>query len=90
MKPHKLTPSERLARIKAVQDAAARQAEQEAGRSSSIVPQLREAYLRLSARVKALEDEYLRNINITAAELAELRWLEKDYDDTERQGDWVP
>ena len=90
MKPHKLTPSERLTRIKAVQDAAAQQAEQEAGRSSSIVPQLREAYLRLSARVKALEDEYLRNINMTAAELAELRWLEKDYDDTERQGDWVP
>ena len=85
-----MTPSERLARIKAVQEAAKQQAEQEAGRSSSIVPQLREAYLRLSARVKALEDEYLRNINITAAELAELRWLEKDYDDTERQGDWVP
>ena len=85
-----MTPSERLARIKAVQEAAKRQAEQEAERSSSIVPQLREAYLRLSARVKALEDEYLRNINITAAELAELRWLEKDYDDTERQGDWVP
>ena len=85
-----ITPSERLARIRAVQDAAKQQAEQEAERSSSIVPQLREAYLRLSARVKALEDEYLRNINITAAELAELRWLEKDYDDTERQGDWVP
>ena len=85
-----ITPSERLARIKAVQEAAAQQAEQEAGRSSSIVPQLREAYLRLSARVKALEDEYLRNINMTAAELAELAWLEKDYDDTERQGDWVP
>jgi len=85
-----MTPSERLARIKAVQDAAARQAQQEAERSASIVPQLREAYLRLSARVKALEDEYLRNINMTAAELAELRWLEKDYDDTERQGDWVP
>ena len=85
-----ITPSERLARIRAVQEAAAQQAEQEAERSSSIVPQLREAYLRLSARVKAVEDEYLRNINITAAELAELRWLEKDYDDTERQGDWVP
>jgi hypothetical protein len=84
-----MTPSERLARIKAVQEAAKQQAEQEAGRSSSIVPQLREAYLRLSARVKAVDDEYLRNINITAAELAELRWLEKDYDDTERQGDWT-
>jgi hypothetical protein len=85
-----ITPSERLARIRAVQEAAARQAEQEAGRSSSIVPQLQEAVKRISARLKALEDEYLRNINMTAAELAELAWLEKDYDDTERQGDWVP
>jgi len=85
-----ITPSERLARIRAVQEAAARQAEQEAGRSSSIVPQLQEAVKRLTARLEAIEQEYLRNINMTAAELAELAWLEKDYDDTERQGDWVP
>ena len=85
-----ITPSERLTRIKAVQEAAARQAEQEAGRSSSIVPQLREAYLRLSAYLKASEDERLRNADVTAAGFREMRWLEKDYDDTERQGDWVP
>jgi hypothetical protein len=85
-----ITPSERLARIKAVQDAAAQQAEQEAERSSSIVPQLREAYLRLSAYLKASDDERLRNADVTAAGFRELRWLEKDYDDTERQGDWVP
>jgi hypothetical protein len=85
-----ITPSERLARIKAVQEAAKQQAEQEAGRSSSIVPQLQEAVKRLTARLEAIEQEYLRNINMTAAELAELAWLEEDYDDTERQGVWVP
>ena len=85
-----ITPSERLTRIKAVQEAAARQAEQEAGRSSSIVPQLREAYLRLSAHLKASEDERLRNARVTVAEFAELRSIEKDNEDAKMDGDWVP
>jgi hypothetical protein len=85
-----MTPSERLARIKAVQDAAARQAEQEAGRSSSIVPQLREAVKRISARLDAIELEYLHNIAVTVAEFAELRSIEKDHEDAKMDGDWVP
>ena len=86
MKPHKLTPSERLARIKAVQEAAAQQAEQEAGRSSSIVPQLQEAVKRLTARLEAIEQEYLRNIAVTVAEFAELRSIEKDNEDERTMG----
>ena len=86
MKPHKLTPSERLARIKAVQEAAKQQAEQEAGRSSSIVPQLQEAVKRLTARLEAIEQEYLRNIAVTVAEFAELRSIEKDNEDERTMG----
>jgi len=81
-----MTPSERLARIKAVQEAAKQQAEQEAGRSSSIVPQLQEAVKRLTARLEAIEQEYLRNIAVTVAEFAELRSIEKDNEDERTMG----
>jgi len=81
-----MTPSERLARIKAVQNAAKRQAEQEAERSSSIVPQLQEAVKRLTARLEAIEQEYLRNIAVTVAEFAELRSIEKDNEDERTMG----
>ena len=81
-----MTPSERLARIKAVQEAAKRQAEQEAERSSSIVPQLQEAVKRLTARLEAIEQEYLRNIAVTVAEFAELRSIEKDNEDERTMG----
>jgi response regulator RpfG family c-di-GMP phosphodiesterase len=81
-----ITPSERLTRIKAVQEAAKQQAEQEAGRSSSIVPQLQEAVKRLTARLEAIEQEYLRNIAVTVAEFAELRSIEKDNEDERTMG----
>jgi hypothetical protein len=90
MKPNKMTPSERLARIKAVQEAAARQAEQEAGHSSSIVPQLQEAARRISARLDALDLQLLHNMGVTAAQFAELRSIEKDYEDAKMDGDWIP
>jgi hypothetical protein len=85
-----MTPSERLANIKAVQDAAKQQAQQEAGRSSSIVPQLQEACKRISARLDAIELEYLRSMAVTPAQLAEIAALEKDYEDAKRDGDWAP
>lgn len=42
----------------------------------------------LSERLRKLREQELRERNMTPAEIRELRWLEKDYDD-ENNGDWT-
>jgi hypothetical protein len=57
-------------------------------KESDLVRELREANERLAAITERLEHVRLRHIAITASELAELRWLSKDYED-ENNGDWT-
>ena len=55
---------------------------------SELLRELQELNKRLQVRVDQLERERLRSITAIASSYAELRWLEKDYDD-ERNGDWT-
>jgi hypothetical protein len=57
-------------------------------RSSELLRQLHEANKKLQAKLDLAERQRLKGIETIAANYAELRWLEKDYDD-ERDGDWT-
>ena len=55
---------------------------------AELLRELQELNKRLQVRADQLERERLRSITAIASNYAELRWLEKDYND-ERNGDWT-
>jgi len=86
-----MTPSERLARLRAVQEAAAKQREEERNRSVDNSPgeQLVRFIRQQPLRRHVLE---LRNMLMTGAEIIERRRIERDDEmdlQEERDGDWT-
>ena len=82
-----LTPSQRLARLKAVQEAAAALLQAERERTDAIELDL----LALEHMVDQLQDVlrwWASQVPLNQSEIDELNWLARDYED-ENNGDWT-